>query len=205
MFNSKTYPYWVAKTDYDGYAVMYSCWQKLENGTCHPEYTYLWTLNRKPTGHTPAQMEEIKQAAADLCIPMDNYKTFKQDGGCEFDPNDPPKGGTLFMFLISCVCVFIVLLIMLCCCCICIGNTDDFKRKKMQWFSVLVPYRSNIFGNIKVKHNPFVFIHIHVLLFERQEGNNIKGLNIYAIIANEQTKNSISAHDSDNSVNWACM
>ncbi|XP_069137502.1 purpurin-like [Argopecten irradians] len=115
--SSRKNPYWIVSTDYEGFAVIYSCRKEREDGTCDPDYAYMWTLNRKREGHTPEQEEEIKWAATRMCVSPDNFKTFKQDGSCSFDPEKFPSGGLgLIPFLIIAAIMFLILGVSLCCC-----------------------------------------------------------------------------------------
>ncbi|XP_033750055.1 purpurin-like [Pecten maximus] len=126
--SSRKNPYWVVSTDYEGFAVIYSCRKEQEDGTCHPDHTYMWTLNRKRDGHTPEQEEEIKRAATRMCISPDNFKTFKQDGSCKFDADKFPSGGLgLIPFLVIATMMFVILGILLCCC---ISKTDRVTETK---------------------------------------------------------------------------
>ncbi|OWF47923.1 retinol-binding protein 4-like [Mizuhopecten yessoensis] len=125
---SRKNPYWVVSTDYEGFAVIYSCWKEREDGTCHPDYTYMWTLNRKRGGHTPEQEEKIKMAVERMCVQPDNFKTFKQNGSCKFDPDKFPSGGLgLIPFLVIAVIMFLILGVLMYCC---IAKTDRVAETK---------------------------------------------------------------------------
>ncbi|XP_060062811.1 purpurin-like [Ylistrum balloti] len=128
---SRKNPYWIASTDYDGFAVIYSCWKEREDGTCHPDYTYMWTLNRKRGGHTPEQEEEIKLTAERMCVPIDNFQTFNQDGSCKFDPEKFPSGGLgLIPFLVIVAILFTFLGVLLCCCSSKTDPVTEAKKKQ---------------------------------------------------------------------------
>lgn len=129
---SRKTPNWVVSTDYEGYAVIYSCWKEREDGTCNPDYAYMWTLNRKQSGHTPEQEVEIKRAAERMCVPSENFKTFEQDGNCKFNPDKFPAGGLgLIPFLII-ASLMIVLLGILLYMCVSKGDNKSTLMKKTQ-------------------------------------------------------------------------
>ncbi|XP_071110436.1 purpurin-like [Haliotis cracherodii] len=75
-------PYWVLRTDYTGFAVVYACWAQADDGTCKPGKEFVWTLNRNPEGHTPDQWQQINAIIKDVCIDPSKMKPIKQTGNC---------------------------------------------------------------------------------------------------------------------------
>ncbi|XP_046572917.1 purpurin-like [Haliotis rubra] len=84
-------PYWVLRTDYTGFAVVYACWVKLDDGTCKPGKEFVWTLNRKPEGHTPEQWQQINAVIRDVCIDPLTMKSIEQTGKCNVQHKNLPK------------------------------------------------------------------------------------------------------------------
>ncbi|KAK3589779.1 hypothetical protein CHS0354_021112 [Potamilus streckersoni] len=75
-------PYWVLRTDYTRYAVVYSCWRVTQDGSCDPDRTYIWTLSRRPTGHSQSELHEIYTALHSACIKADNLIPVIHSGYC---------------------------------------------------------------------------------------------------------------------------
>lgn len=95
----QTNTYWILGTDYESFAVVYTCWKHLEDGTCDPSESYVWTLSRTMTGHALTDLAAINDFVPFVCISPRNFKSFRQDGGCDFNPfNFPNTFGVVFIF-----------------------------------------------------------------------------------------------------------
>ena len=128
---AKPNPYWVIATDYE-FAVVYSCYQKMEDGTCNPSKAYLWTLNRNRKGHTLVQKAAIEEAAAKVCMEFanGNVTTIFQDGECDIMTSHFHKGPGMLFVVFSALIGFIMILI--CCSCCISKSTKVTKEKKRQ-------------------------------------------------------------------------
>jgi len=74
-------PYWIMTTDYQS-ALVYSCRDILPDGTCNPDHTYAWTINRHPEGHTPQQQADIDAKITELCLSHDAFISMPRDNPC---------------------------------------------------------------------------------------------------------------------------
>lgn len=84
-YMKKAHPVWVAWTDGDA-ALVYSCGQEADDGSCDPHHTHSWTLNRHADGHTPAQQRAIDDKITQFCMDPADFKDMKRSWPCsEFD------------------------------------------------------------------------------------------------------------------------
>uniref|UniRef100_A0A3B4AU49 Plasma retinol-binding protein II n=1 Tax=Periophthalmus magnuspinnatus TaxID=409849 RepID=A0A3B4AU49_9GOBI len=58
--------HWVIDTDYDNYAVHYSCRQVDDDGTCKDSYSFIFS--RHPTGLRPEDVAAVTQKKRDICL-----------------------------------------------------------------------------------------------------------------------------------------
>lgn len=72
--------HWVIDTDYDNYAVHYSCRQVDSDGTCLDSYSMIFS--RQPTGLRPEDQPKVTQKKSDLCL-LGKYRRVEHNG--EFD------------------------------------------------------------------------------------------------------------------------
>lgn len=85
-------PLYIVATNYSGYAVLYSCWNIMYDGSCHPDNAYVYTLNRVKEGHTQAELTEIELTLTRLCIDPALLKPVPQVSNiCDFDPYSFPQ------------------------------------------------------------------------------------------------------------------
>lgn len=72
--------HWVIDTDYDNYAVHYSCRQVDSDGTCLDSYSMIFS--RQPTGLRPEDQPKVTQKKSDLCL-LGKYRRVEHNGFCE--------------------------------------------------------------------------------------------------------------------------
>ncbi|NWI70856.1 RET4 protein, partial [Todus mexicanus] len=69
--------HWVVDTDYDTYALHYSCRQLNEDGTCADSYSFVFS--RDPKGLPPEAQKIIRQRQMDLCLDR-KYRVIVHNG-----------------------------------------------------------------------------------------------------------------------------
>ncbi|XP_021375032.1 purpurin-like [Mizuhopecten yessoensis] len=74
---------WIVRTDYTGFAVIYSCDFVRLDGTCDDIVVY--TLNRIWNGHTQEEMRQINEAMTSVCVHPSTLLPVVQNGGCAFN------------------------------------------------------------------------------------------------------------------------
>ncbi|XP_076100920.1 retinol-binding protein 4-like [Mytilus galloprovincialis] len=126
----KVNTYWVLSTDYESYAVVFTCWNTLEDGTCDPEESYIWTFTRSLSGHSLSDLAAINDAVPFVCMSPRDFKTFQQDGGCDFNPfNFPNTYG--MVFIMSTVFIgFIIFLVFFIYCLTKVSNGGEGPQRK---------------------------------------------------------------------------
>ncbi|XP_060083331.1 purpurin-like [Ylistrum balloti] len=82
IFQGSKFPIWIIKTDYEGYALIYSCWNTNANGECSPGSSYVISLNRVMEGHTAAELAQVEAASTEVCVPPESLRPVFHDGGC---------------------------------------------------------------------------------------------------------------------------
>ena len=91
--------YWILATDYEAYAVVFTCWRNLADGTCASTESYVWTLSRTLSRHALTDLAAINDYVPLVCLSPKNFMTFQQDGNCDFNPfNFPNTYGMVFIF-----------------------------------------------------------------------------------------------------------
>ncbi|KAL3853895.1 hypothetical protein ACJMK2_013193 [Sinanodonta woodiana] len=72
-------PFWVLKTDYTSYALIYSCWEVTADGRCSPDSTYAGVMQRdKNVMLAPSVLEYFKEA----CVEEDELTTINHYNYC---------------------------------------------------------------------------------------------------------------------------
>ncbi|XP_034049037.1 retinol-binding protein 4 [Thalassophryne amazonica] len=71
--------HWVIDTDYDNYAVHYSCRQVAGDGTCEDSYSFIFS--RHPTGLRPQDMLTVNRKKQEICL-LGKYKPVIHNGFC---------------------------------------------------------------------------------------------------------------------------
>ncbi|KAM8876460.1 retinol-binding protein 4 [Synchiropus picturatus] len=74
--------HWVIDTDYDNYAVHYSCRQLDSDGTCLDSYSFIFS--RHPAGLRAQDQPIVTQRKAELCL-LGKYRRVGHSGFCERD------------------------------------------------------------------------------------------------------------------------
>ncbi|XP_065408160.1 retinol-binding protein 4 isoform X1 [Chrysemys picta bellii] len=69
--------HWVVDTDYDTYALHYSCRQLNDDGTCADSYSFVFS--RDPKGLSPEVQRIIRQRQVDLCLDR-KYRVIVHNG-----------------------------------------------------------------------------------------------------------------------------
>lgn len=69
--------HWVVDTDYDTYALHYSCRQLNEDGTCADSYSFVFS--RDPKGLPPEAQKIVRQKQIDLCLDR-KYRVIVHNG-----------------------------------------------------------------------------------------------------------------------------
>lgn len=73
--------HWVVDTDYDTYALHYSCRQLNEDGTCADSYSFVFS--RDPKGLPPEAQKIVRQRQIDLCLDR-KYRVILHNGKNSF-------------------------------------------------------------------------------------------------------------------------
>ncbi|KAG6935956.1 retinol binding protein 4, partial [Chelydra serpentina] len=71
--------HWVVDTDYDTYALHYSCRQLNDDGTCADSYSFVFS--RDPKGLPPEAQRIVRQRQVDLCLDR-KYRVIVHNGFC---------------------------------------------------------------------------------------------------------------------------
>ncbi|KAL3853898.1 hypothetical protein ACJMK2_013194 [Sinanodonta woodiana] len=75
-------PFWVLKTDYTSYALIYSCWEVTADGRCSPDSTYAGVMQRdKSIKLAPSVLEYFKEA----CVEEDKLTIINHYNYCNID------------------------------------------------------------------------------------------------------------------------
>ncbi|XP_046888168.1 retinol-binding protein 4 [Hypomesus transpacificus] len=72
--------HWVIDTDYDNYAIHYSCREIDTDGTCLDGYSFIFS--RHPTGLRPEDQRIVTQRKQELCL-LGKYRRVPHTGFCE--------------------------------------------------------------------------------------------------------------------------
>ncbi|XP_037319569.1 retinol-binding protein 4 [Pungitius pungitius] len=79
--------HWVIDTDYDNYAIHYSCRQIDSDGTCLNSYSFIFS--RHPTGLRPEDQAKVVQKKTELCL-LGKYRRVQHTGYCESSQSVTP-------------------------------------------------------------------------------------------------------------------
>ncbi|XP_072413844.1 retinol-binding protein 4 [Chiloscyllium punctatum] len=71
--------HWIIDTDYDNYAITYTCRKLNDNGTCADSYSFVFS--RDPEGLTPEAQRVVRKWQDHLCLAF-RYKRVAQTGQC---------------------------------------------------------------------------------------------------------------------------
>ncbi|KAG8551662.1 hypothetical protein GDO81_004208 [Engystomops pustulosus] len=71
--------HWVVDTDYDNYAVHYSCRELAYDGTCLDSYSFIFS--RDPAGLTPEIQRIVRKRQEELCLDR-KYRVVVHNGDC---------------------------------------------------------------------------------------------------------------------------
>uniref|UniRef100_A0A5F8GDN9 Apolipoprotein D n=1 Tax=Monodelphis domestica TaxID=13616 RepID=A0A5F8GDN9_MONDO len=71
--------YWVIDTDYNHYALTYTCRSLKKNGTCADSYSIVFSRN--PQGLPPSIQKIVHQKQKDICL-SGHFKPVLQSGAC---------------------------------------------------------------------------------------------------------------------------
>ncbi|XP_068615399.1 retinol-binding protein 4-A-like [Brachionichthys hirsutus] len=71
--------HWVIDTDYDNYAVHYSCREVFSNGTCKDSYSFIFS--RQPTGLRTEDKPVVLQKKGEICL-VGNYRPVAHTDFC---------------------------------------------------------------------------------------------------------------------------
>lgn len=83
----------IIDTDYDNYAVLYSCIEENPNGTCMGNQTYVLVLGRKQNGVPSKLSSKVNQIINSTCVdPVEMEVIDNVENMCKFDKNDFPYG-----------------------------------------------------------------------------------------------------------------
>ncbi|XP_066549740.1 retinol-binding protein 4 [Amia ocellicauda] len=72
--------HWVIDTDYDNYAITYSCRQEDIDGTCLDSYSFIFS--RHATGLRPEDQKIVHQKKQELCL-LGKYRRVAHTGYCD--------------------------------------------------------------------------------------------------------------------------
>lgn len=71
--------HWVIDTDYDNYAVHYSCRQLADDGTCADSYSFIFS--RHTTGLRQEDKAIVSEKKAHICL-TNKYRRVEHNGEC---------------------------------------------------------------------------------------------------------------------------
>lgn len=69
--------HWVVDTDYDNYAIVYSCREMGDNGDCLDDYSFIFSRNQN--GLTPEAQRNVRRKQSELCLDR-KYRIVPQNG-----------------------------------------------------------------------------------------------------------------------------
>ena len=72
--------HWIIDTDYDTYAVQYSCPLQNLDGTCADSYSFVFA--RDPHGFSPEVQKIVRQRQEELCLAR-QYRLITHNGYCD--------------------------------------------------------------------------------------------------------------------------
>lgn len=74
---------WLVKTDYTSYGVLYSCWDKTDDGKCEASSAYAGIIQRSKDALPGNKMDEINTALVKSCIDPSTLRKIKHEGYCK--------------------------------------------------------------------------------------------------------------------------
>ncbi|XP_030058896.1 retinol-binding protein 4 [Microcaecilia unicolor] len=80
FFESGEDEHWVVDTDYDTYAVHFSCRKVSADGTCKDSYSFVFS--RDPNGLTPETQKIVRKKQEELCLER-KYRLVVHNGFCD--------------------------------------------------------------------------------------------------------------------------
>lgn len=72
--------HWIIDTDYDTFALQYSCRLLNLDGTCADSYSFVFS--RDPNGLTPEARKLVRQRQEELCLDR-QYRRIEHNGECQ--------------------------------------------------------------------------------------------------------------------------
>ncbi|XP_062270327.1 retinol-binding protein 4 [Platichthys flesus] len=76
--------HWVIDTDYENYAIHYSCREVAPDGTCHDSYSFVFS--RHPEGLRPQDQQVVIAKKNDICL-LGKYRRVSHTGYCDNSEN----------------------------------------------------------------------------------------------------------------------
>ncbi|XP_051055758.1 retinol-binding protein 4 [Phodopus roborovskii] len=76
--------HWIIDTDYDTFALQYSCRLQNLDGTCADSYSFVFS--RDPNGLTPETRRLVRQRQEELCLER-QYRWIEHNGYCQSRPS----------------------------------------------------------------------------------------------------------------------
>ncbi|XP_055469854.1 retinol-binding protein 4 [Psammomys obesus] len=76
--------HWIIDTDYDTFALQYSCRLQNLDGTCADSYSFVFS--RDPNGLTPETRRLVRQRQEELCLER-QYRWIEHNGYCQSIPS----------------------------------------------------------------------------------------------------------------------
>jgi len=84
-------PFWVIGTDYDSWALVYSCRKTEDSGHCDPKHTVAWVMSRSAEGLTDIQKQEVHEFTDTFCLEYEDFSEMPRSKTCpDIKPEDYP-------------------------------------------------------------------------------------------------------------------
>ncbi|KAM4636390.1 retinol-binding protein 4 [Discoglossus pictus] len=72
--------HWIMDTDYDNYAIHYSCRKRNFDGSCEDSYSFIFSRN--PKGFSPHTKQIVRRKQDEMCLEK-KYRTVVHNGYCD--------------------------------------------------------------------------------------------------------------------------